>query len=188
MCGGAGGGGMAELLIGIDSVNFGGQQFDLGHATQPITALNTCHRRGMGGDAKPRADLPISCCGSAWLKAAEPCRPHCKYPATAQGMALGLRAYNQPVVDAFWLMPERAPASACCPANRALRRRHWLESTCQQGTQMAHMDRFYPDGILDAAEVVATKHWMTEFDRAAPDPSEASFNFRQLCTRAWATA
>lgn len=93
-------------------------------------------------------------------------------------------AGNRPVSDAWlWLDARAAPTVeivAADPRNRARFEATGTGlNTCQQGTQMAHMDRHHPE-LLDRAEVALhCKDWLylNLTGQRATDPSEASFTF-----------
>lgn len=58
-------------------------------------------------------------------------------------------------------------------------------NTCQQGTQLAHMERFHPEMIEQAAISFHCKDWLYYCMTGviATDPSEASFTFGNFRTR-----
>ncbi|OLP61682.1 carbohydrate kinase [Xaviernesmea oryzae] len=97
---------------------------------------------------------------------------------------------NQPVGDAWlWLDARAAPAVdrlAGSPTERARFEATGTGlNTCQQGAQMAHMDRFAPE-LLDRAEVALhCKDWLylNLTGVRATDPSEVSFTFGNFRTR-----
>ena len=110
---------------------------------------------------------------------------------TAQGDGTWLvGADNRPVDDAWLWLDARAArttqALAQAPGNAA--RFHATGTalnTCQQGAQMAHMDRHCP-ALLDRAEVALhCKDWLylNLTGVRATDPSEASFTFGDFRTR-----
>ena len=97
---------------------------------------------------------------------------------------------NEAVGDAWlWLDARAAPTVtrlASGPANRARFEATGTGlNTCQQGTQMAHMDRHFPD-LLDAADVALhCKDWLflNLTGVRATDPSEMSFTFGDFRSR-----
>ncbi len=104
---------------------------------------------------------------------------------TAQGDGTWLVGKGDaPVTDAWlWLDARAAPTVlqlAAGPANRARFEATGTGlNTCQQGSQMAHMDRHHP-ALLDGAEVALhCKDWLylNLTGTRATDPSEASFTF-----------
>ncbi len=112
---------------------------------------------------------------------------------TAQGDGTWLVGHdNRPVGDAWlWLDARAAPTVgrlAALPANRARFEATGTGlNTCQQGSQMAHMDASLP-GLLDQAEVALhCKDWLylNLTGVRATDPSEASFTFGNYRNRAY---
>lgn len=110
---------------------------------------------------------------------------------TAQGDGTWLvGAGRAPVGDAWlWLDARAAPTVAALAAEPANRARFEATgtglNTCQQGSQMAHMDRTLPEA-LDRAEVALhCKDWLylNLTGVRATDPSEASFTFGNFRTR-----
>ncbi|NVO29439.1 carbohydrate kinase [Donghicola sp. C2-DW-16] len=110
---------------------------------------------------------------------------------TAQGDGTWLvGAGNRPVSNAWlWLDARAAPTVrdlAAGPLNRARFEATGTGlNTCQQGTQMAHMDRYAPE-LLDQSQVALhCKDWLylCLTGEQATDPSEASFTFGNFRTR-----
>ncbi len=103
---------------------------------------------------------------------------------TAQGDGTWLVGRGGPAGDAWlWLDARAAPTVARLAADPANRARFEATgtglNTCQQGSQMAHMDRHAPE-LLDGAEVALhCKDWLylNLTGIRATDPSEASFTF-----------
>jgi len=104
---------------------------------------------------------------------------------TGQGDGTWLAdADNRPVCDAWlWLDARAAPTVLRLGSGRQARARFEATgtglNTCQQGSQMAHMDRHLP-GLLDRAAVALhCKDWLylNMTGQRATDPSEASFTF-----------
>lgn len=97
---------------------------------------------------------------------------------------------NQPVGDAWLWLDARAAETvnklAAKPSNRARFEATGTGlNTCQQGPQMAHMDKICPE-LLDNAEVALhCKDWLylNLTGVRATDPSEASFTFGNFRTR-----
>jgi erythritol kinase (D-erythritol 1-phosphate-forming) len=97
---------------------------------------------------------------------------------------------NRPVSDAWlWLDARAAPTVVGLSALEADRARFEATgtglNTCQQGSQMAHMDRHYPE-LLDGAEAAMhCKDWLylNLTGVRATDPSEVSFTFGNFRTR-----
>ncbi|KQV84391.1 FGGY-family carbohydrate kinase [Rhizobium sp. Root1220] len=97
---------------------------------------------------------------------------------------------NVPVGDAWlWLDARAASTVTSLAAGQNNRARFEATgtglNTCQQGAQLAHMDRFAPD-LLDRAETALhCKDWLylNLTGIRATDPSEASFTFGNFRTR-----
>lgn len=110
---------------------------------------------------------------------------------TAQGDGTWLVGReNKPVADAWLWLDARASSTVERLAAGPLSRARFEATgtglnTCQQGSQMAHMDRHSPD-LLDHAEVALhCKDWLylNLTGVRATDPSEASFTFGNFRTR-----
>jgi erythritol kinase len=99
-------------------------------------------------------------------------------------------AGNQPVGDAWLWLDSRAAPTVVRLAGGALNRARFEATgtglnTCQQGAQLAHMDRFAPE-LLERAEVALhCKDWLylNLTGVRATDPSEASFTFGNFRNR-----
>ena len=99
-------------------------------------------------------------------------------------------AGNAPVGDAWlWLDARAAPTVTRLNAGSGNRARFEATgtglNTCQQGAQLAHMDRFMPE-LLDRAEAsLHCKDWLylNLTGIRATDPSEASFTFGNFRNR-----
>ncbi|RWM11440.1 MAG: carbohydrate kinase [Mesorhizobium sp.] len=110
---------------------------------------------------------------------------------TAQGDGTWLVGReNKPVADAWLWLDARASRTVERLVAGPLSRARFEATgtglnTCQQGSQMAHMDRHSPD-LLDHAEVALhCKDWLylNLTGARATDPSEASFTFGNFRTR-----
>ena len=115
---------------------------------------------------------------------------------TGQGDGTWLAGKNdEAVADAWiWLDARAAPTVAKLAQGSNERARFEATgtglNTCQQGSQMAHMDRYYPE-LLDAAEVsLHCKDWLflNMTGVRATDPSEASFTFGDFRSRTYSDA
>ncbi|MGO4353713.1 FGGY-family carbohydrate kinase [Rhizobium sp. RAF36] len=97
---------------------------------------------------------------------------------------------NAPVGDAWLWLDARAASTVVSLASKPNNRARFEATgtglnTCQQGTQLAHMDRFASD-LLDRAETALhCKDWLylNLTGIRATDPSEASFTFGNFRTR-----
>ena len=109
---------------------------------------------------------------------------------TAQGDGTWLVGRDGPVCDAWlWLDARAAPTVQRLAAQNSDRARFEATgtglNTCQQGSQMAHMDAHMPE-LLDRAEVALhCKDWLylNLTGIRATDPSEASFTFGNFRNR-----
>ncbi|GLS88182.1 carbohydrate kinase [Cypionkella aquatica] len=190
---------MAELLIGIDSGTSVVKAVAFSRSGLQIAAHAVPNSYVSGADGAATQSLT-----QTWADCAQALRglgekvPNlatrtAAVSVTAQGDGTWLvGAGNKPVGDAWlWLDARAAPTVqrlAASPANRARFEATGTGlNTCQQGTQMAHMDRFHAQ-LLDAAEVVLhCKDWiyLNLTGVRATDPSEASFTFGNFRTRAY---
>ncbi len=190
---------MTELLIGIDSGTsvVKAVAFDLKGAQIAAFAVPNAYQSGADGAATQSLIQTWADCATALRGLAEKVPNLAARTAavsvTAQGDGTWLAGPgNRPVGDAWlWLDARAAPTVARLAASPANRARFEATgtglNTCQQGTQMAHMDRFQP-ALLDAAEVVLhCKDWLylNLTGVRATDPSEASFTFGNFRSRAY---
>lgn len=112
---------------------------------------------------------------------------------TAQGDGTWLvDRHGEPLADAWlWLDARAAPTVerlAASPLNRARFEATGTGlNTCQQGTQMAHMDRHMPELLDRAGGALHCKDWLylKLTGIQATDPSEASFTFGNFRSRAY---
>lgn len=101
-------------------------------------------------------------------------------------------AQDRPVTDAWLWLDARAARTTRDLASGTLNGARFHATgtalnTCQQGAQMAHMDRHHP-ALLDRAEVALhCKDWLylNLTGVRATDPSEASFTFGDFRSRAY---
>lgn len=97
---------------------------------------------------------------------------------------------RQPVHDA-WLWLDARAAPTVSELSKSSRERVRFEATgtglntCQQGTQLAHMQLFYPELLEKASHALHCKDWLYYCLTGviATDPSEASFTFGDFRTR-----
>lgn len=190
---------MTELLIGIDSGTsvVKAVAFTLTGVQLAVFAVPNSYQTGADGAATQSLSQTWADCATALRGLAEKVPDLAARTAaisvTAQGDGTWLvGADNRPVGDAWLWLDARAAATvdrlAASPANRARFEATGTGlNTCQQGTQMAHMDRFHPD-LLDQAEVALhCKDWLylNLTGVRATDPSEASFTFGNFRSRAY---
>lgn len=186
-----------DILIGIDSgtsvikavaFTLSGQQID-------SFAVPNRYATGADGSATQPLDQSWTDCAAALrglgARVDNLATRTAAIAVTAQGDGTWLvGAGNAPVGDAWlWLDARAAPTVADLAAGPANRARFEATgtglNTCQQGTQMAHMDRHHRD-LLDRAEVALhCKDWLylNLTGVRATDPSEASFTFGNFRTR-----
>lgn len=97
---------------------------------------------------------------------------------------------GQPVGDA-WLWLDGRASSTVDFLNKVATERQRFEqtgtglNTCQQGVQMAHMAKHYPELLQQASTAFHCKDWLffNLTGQRATDPSEASFTFGDFRTR-----
>jgi erythritol kinase (D-erythritol 1-phosphate-forming) len=187
----------ADLLIGIDSGTsvVKAVAFDL--AGKQIAAASVRNRYDAGADGS--ATQPLARTWSDCVQAirglgdevADLARRTAAIAVTAQGDGTWLvGAGDAPVGDA-WLWLDARAAPTVERLNRGPLERLRFEATgtglntCQQGAQMAEMDRSAP-ALLDRAEVALhCKDWLylNLTGVRATDPSEASWTFGDFRTR-----
>ncbi|MFC3075238.1 FGGY-family carbohydrate kinase [Shinella pollutisoli] len=99
-------------------------------------------------------------------------------------------AKNRPAADAWlWLDARAAPTVERLAAAEADRGRFAATgtglNTCQQGAQLAHMDRHVPEILAGAETAMHCKDWLylNLTGVRATDPSEVSFTFGNFRTR-----
>ena len=97
---------------------------------------------------------------------------------------------NQPITDAWlWLDARAAPTVEKLSQSAENRKRFEATgtglNTCQQGSQLAHMDRYHPDLLSKAEVALHCKDWifLNLTGVRATDPSEAGFTFGNFRTR-----
>lgn len=189
----------AEILVGIDSGTsvVKAVAFDLKGTQLAAFAVPNAYETGTDGSACQSLLQTWTDCAKALRGLAEKVPNLAQRTAalsvTAQGDGTWLAGRdNAPVGDAWlWLDGRAAPTVerlAAGPLNRARFEATGTGlNTCQQGSQMAHMDRFSPE-LLNAAEVVLhCKDWLylNLTGVRATDPSEASFTFGNFRNRSY---
>ena len=187
----------ADILIGIDSGTsvVKAVAFDLAGRQLASAAVLNRYATGADGSACQPLDQTWADCVQALRglgdKVEGLARRTAAIAVTAQGDGTWLvGAGNEPVGDAWlWLDARAAPSVARLAAGPLERARFEATgtglNTCQQGAQMAQMDRTVP-GLLDRAEVALhCKDWLylNLTGVRATDPSEASFTFGNFRTR-----
>lgn len=186
----------ADLLIGIDAGTsvVKAVAFDLQGRQLAESAIPNRYQSGPDGASTQSLSHTWDDCAKA-LRGL-----HDKLPdlaartagiaVTGQGDGTWLVGRDGPVADAWlWLDARAAPTVERLAINDANRARFEATgtglNTCQQGSQMAHMDRHHPE-LLDRAETALhCKDWLylNLTGIRATDPSEASFTFGNFRTR-----
>lgn len=188
---------MKDILIGIDSGTsvIKAVAFDL--AGRQLAAFAVPNRYHTGAEGVATQSLT-----QTWADCAEALRGlgerlpglavrTAAVSVTAQGDGTWLAGKgNAPVGDAWlWLDARAAPTVerlAASPLNRARFEATGTGlNTCQQGAQLAHMDRFAPELLAQAEVALHCKDWLylNLTGVRATDPSEASFTFGNFRTR-----
>ncbi len=187
----------ADLLIGIDSGTsvVKAVAFDLGGRQVAAAAVLNRFVTGKDGSACQSLEQTWTDCVSALRDLGEKvenlARRTVAIAVTAQGDGTWLvGSGNAPVGDAWlWLDARAAPTVERLSAGRLEAERFEATgtglNTCQQGAQLAQIDRSAPE-ILDRAEVALhCKDWLylNLTGVRATDPSEASWTFGNFRTR-----
>lgn len=180
-----------DLIIGIDAGTsvIKAIAFDLAGRQCGSSAIRNTYEMGPGGSATQSLSRTWTDCAAALRGLAETIdnlAPRVAAVAlTGQGDGTWLAGRdNDPVADAWLWLDARAAPTVSRLAQGAMERARFEATgtglnTCQQGSQMAHMDAHCPD-LLDAAEVALhCKDWLflKLTGVRATDPSEASFTF-----------
>ncbi len=188
---------MADILVGIDSGTsvIKAVAFDLAGRQLAAFAVPNTYKTHADGSVTQSLTKTWEDCARALRGLAGKLPSLASRTAavsvTAQGDGTWLAGKgNAPVGDAWlWLDARAAPTVARLSADGMNRARFEATgtglNTCQQGSQMAHMDRFAPE-LLDAAEVALhCKDWLylNLTGVRATDPSEASFTFGNFRSR-----
>jgi len=186
-----------DVLIGIDAGTsvIKSVAFDLGGMQIASASVPNRYATGVDGSATQSLETTWKDCALALrnlgLQVEKLAGRTAAIAVTGQGDGTWLvGAGNVPVTDAWlWLDARAAPTVAELAAGPLNRTRFEMTgtglNTCQQGTQLAHMDRFQPS-MLDRAEVALhCKDWLylNLTGIRATDPSEASFTFGNFRNR-----
>lgn len=188
-----------DVLIGIDAGTsvVKAVAFDAGGRQLAVSSVPNRYDTGPGGAATQPMDRTWQDCAAAVRGLAGRVERLAQRTAalavTGQGDGTWLvGAGDRPVGDAWlWLDARAAPTVERLAAAEADRARFDATgtglNTCQQGAQLAHIDRTQPE-LLDRAEVALhCKDWLylNLTGVRATDPSEASFTFGDFRTRAY---
>ncbi|MCZ0962826.1 FGGY-family carbohydrate kinase [Paracoccus benzoatiresistens] len=185
-----------DILIGIDAGTsvIKAVAFDLGGRQIAAASVPNCYHSGANGVATQSLAQTWDDCAAALrglgAKVEGLARRTAALSVTAQGDGTWLVGRDGPVGDAWlWLDARAAPTVARLAGGHANRARFEATgtglNTCQQGSQMAHMDAHAPE-LLDGAQVALhCKDWLylNLTGVRATDPSEASFTFGNFRTR-----
>jgi erythritol kinase len=187
----------ADIIIGIDSGTsvIKSVAFDLGGRQIAAASIPNRYQSGSDGSATQSLDQTWHDCAASLRalgeKVARLAERTVAIAVTAQGDGTWLVGKgNAPIADAWlWLDARAAPTVerlAAGPLNRARFEATGTGlNTCQQGSQLAHMEAHMPD-LLDRAEAALhCKDWLylNLTGVRATDPSEASFTFGNFRNR-----
>lgn len=187
----------ADLIIGIDAGTsvMKAVAFTLSGRQIASASVRNTYATGDDGSVTQSLDQTWLDCTRALRGLGEKVEHLAKRTAaiavTAQGDGTWLvGAGNRPVGDAWlWLDARAAPTVERLAASEADRGRFEATgtglNTCQQGAQLAHMDRHCPDLIAGAETAMHCKDWLylNLTGVRATDPSEVSFTFGNFRTR-----
>ena len=187
----------ADLIIGIDAGTsvMKAVAFTLAGRQIASASVRNSYRTGDDGSVTQSLDQTWLDCARALRGLGEKVENLSARAAaiavTAQGDGTWLvGAGNRPVGDAWlWLDARAAPTVERLAAGDADRQRFEATgtglNTCQQGTQLAHMDRHFPELLAGAQVAMHCKDWLylNLTGVRATDPSEVSFTFGNFRTR-----
>lgn len=187
----------ADLLIGIDAGTsvIKAVAFDLAGRQVAAASMPNTYVSGADGSAVQSLARTWADSAAALRRLGEKIEGLASRTAaiavTAQGDGTWLVGRNdEPVADAWIWLDARAAPTVTHLDHGAMNRARFEATgtglnTCQQGSQMAHMDRHFPE-LLDRAEVVLhCKDWLylNLTGVRVTDPSEASFTFGNFRNR-----
>lgn len=187
----------AAVIIGIDAGTsvMKAVAFTLDGQQLASSSVRNRYRIGDDGSASQSLEQTWQDCQAALLalsaKVADLANRTAAVAVTGQGDGTWLvGADDRPVGDAWLWLDARAASTVEALAGLPSDRRRFEATgtglnTCQQGSQMAHMDRTTPE-LLDQAEVALhCKDWLylKLTGIRATDPSEASFTFGNFRSR-----
>lgn len=186
-----------DIIIGIDAGTsvIKAVAFDLGGTQIATSAVRNRYRTGADGSAVQSLPGTWSDCAQALRGLGEKVEHLgarvAAVAVTGQGDGTWLVGHGDEAVTDAWLWLDARAARTVAELVRSPHERARFEATgtglntCQQGTQMAHMDRLHPE-MLDRAEVALhCKDWLflKLTGVRATDPSEASFTFGDFRNR-----
>ena len=181
----------ADIIIGIDSGTsvIKSVAFDLAGRQIASASVPNRYQSGADGSATQSLDQTWQDCAASLRGLGEKVDSLAERTAaiavTAQGDGTWLVGKgNAPVADAWlWLDARAAPTVEQLAAGPLSRARFEATgtglNTCQQGSQLAHMDRHQPELLERAETALHCKDWLylNLTGVRATDPSEASFTF-----------
>lgn len=188
-----------DIIIGVDAGTsvIKAVAFSLTGAQLGVASVRNHYVTGADGSATQSLNQTWNDCARALRELADKVPELAARTAavalTGQGDGTWLvGADNAPVGDAWLWLDARAAPTVRRLAQGELERARFEATgtglnTCQQGSQMAHMQASAPD-LLDRAEVALhCKDWLylNLTGIRATDPSEASFTFGNFRTRAY---
>jgi len=189
----------ADLIVGIDAGTsvMKAVAFTLNGRQIASASVRNTYRTGDDGSVTQSLDQTWLDCARALRGLGDKVERLAERTAaiavTAQGDGTWLvGAGNRPAGDAWlWLDARAAPTVERLAASEADRARFEATgtglNTCQQGTQLAHMDRHFPELLGRAETAMHCKDWLylNLTGIRATDPSEVSFTFGNFRTRAY---
>ena len=187
----------ADIIIGIDAGTsvIKAVAFDLKGVQLAASAVRNQYETREDGSAVQSLEQTWRDCVAALrglaAKVDDLPRRTAGVAVTAQGDGTWLVGRdNRPVGDAWlWLDARAAPTVTRLSAGPRDRARFEATgtglNTCQQGSQMAHMDRFFSELLDRAGVALHCKDWLylNLTGVRATDPSEASFTFGNFRNR-----
>ena len=187
----------ADLIVGIDAGTsvMKAVAFTLAGRQVASASVRNNYRTGEDGSVTQSLDQTWLDCARALRGLGEKVENLAARTAalavTAQGDGTWLVGReNRPAADAWlWLDARAAPTVERLAAAEADRARFAATgtglNTCQQGSQLAHMDRHFPELLARAETAMHCKDWLylNLTGVRATDPSEVSFTFGNFRTR-----
>ena len=189
----------ADIIIGIDAGTsvIKAVAFDLSGVQLAVSSVRNTYATKRDGSAIQSMDQTWSDCATAIRGLSDKISGLAERVAaigvTGQGDGTWLvGADNTPVSDAWLWLDARAAQTvnelARSPGDVARFEATGTGlNTCQQGSQIAHMARHYPELLAEARIALHCKDWLylNLTGVAATDPSEASFTFGDFRTRSY---
>ncbi|PIV73735.1 MAG: carbohydrate kinase [Rhodobacteraceae bacterium CG17_big_fil_post_rev_8_21_14_2_50_65_11] len=186
-----------DLIIGVDAGTsvIKAVAFDLRGRQLASASVRNAYHTGADGSATQSLSRTWTDCATALRGLGEKVEGLADRTAalalTGQGDGTWLvGAGNDPVCDAWlWLDARAAPTVTKLAAGDKSRARFEATgtglNTCQQGSQIAHMQAHYPELLKRAEAAMHCKDWLylNLTGIRATDPSEASFTFGNFRTR-----